>query len=343
MPVVSNKEVLDVMRGKRIGPRGDYHLGKQNPTAGRGDARARPHPDDADSASQAGASAPPVGAINRAWVGETSPHVLSFPVYRGVDGLPYRWDGIGFVDPKGLRVITPPDLVETARALLNRGMQLGGTRPSTQNGMAGLTERERLIWQCGYNAGKGDTPPAPQSAMLSWTADRIADAIIALNNAKPRSPTRAEIIEAVAAVLTPQAAGAHDDIQDSMAPHLWGAGNWPGLRDEDGEIIAFKLFAQYDGPKMRHYTLNIAGGRTVTPEYQSFAWQSAEPSKIVERINELGRALMAAGATTIVWRARPEFIYDVNADRYRFFCRFHILPYKPCLDAKKEGEKTPEA
>lgn len=134
---------------------------KQDPTAGRGDARAQPQPNHA-SASQAVAAAPPVGAL-------------------GAGG---RLGGAG----------------AGGGAIMG-----GGAIPSTQSGMAGLNDRERLIWQLGFNAGKGDSPPMPLSAVTSDLADRIADAIIALNNEKPRSPTRAEIIEAVAAALTTQA------------------------------------------------------------------------------------------------------------------------------------------
>lgn len=103
---------------------------------------------------------------------------------------------------------------------------------------------------------------------------------------------------------------------------------------------ALDQFDQRDGPPMAYYELPTAEGvRRYT--YAAFAWQSDSTLKIAQRVDDLADQLKSLGARTIIWRTRPEIVEDQG--RYKFYCRFHVLPYVALDGFKREGEETPEA
>ena len=115
----------------------------------------------------------------------------------------------------------------------------------------------------------------------------------------------------------------------------------PGYRDQDGQIIAFKWLTQYDGPKMATY--QAYDGKHYA--YQTFAWKSRDPAKIVARLAELSKQIQERGGEAIVWRMWPDLTQDngFGDGQWSLHCRLHTLPYLRLDGAKGEGEETPEA
>jgi hypothetical protein len=113
----------------------------------------------------------------------------------------------------------------------------------------------------------------------------------------------------------------------------------PGYKDEDGAVIAFKPFIQYDGPKMQWYRGDFEGQRY---EYQTFRWVSEDPAKIVARLHSLASQITRAGGHTIVWRQRPE-LTKLSDGRLKCYCRLHTIPGVKLDGDACEGGKAPEA
>ena len=114
-----------------------------------------------------------------------------------------------------------------------------------------------------------------------------------------------------------------------------------GYLNEDGKIAAFVGLVEYDGPTQASYSM-VKGDDVEHFQYQTFAWQSNDPAKIVARVKELAKQIKGRGDGAVVWRHRPKLIrYE---GRYRFYSRLHTLPSNfRLLGAKAEGEETPEA
>jgi hypothetical protein len=217
---------------------------------------------------------------------------------------------------------------------------------------------ERLkAWE---ESGMATQPePMPQSAQTSMIVDELTDKILGLINSKPRSPTKDEIAEVIKAGIGKLIGGAQN-IADELkpvdriqrvycGPHHASDGTgaqtigmvYPdGWHDQDGKVAAFARFVQFQGPPQRYYELG-RGDQKVRYEYQTFAWWSKNPARIVARMAALGDEIEKLGGEIIVWRSPPELTVDAGV--YRFFCRFLLMPYIQIDGAKPEGAETPEA
>jgi hypothetical protein len=218
---------------------------------------------------------------------------------------------------------------------------------------------ERLkAWE---ESGMATQPePMPQSAQTSMIVDELTDKILGLINSKPRSPTKDEIAEVIKAGIGKLIGGAQN-IADELkpvdriqrvycGPHHASDGTgaqtigmvYPdGWYDQDGKVAAFARFVQFQGPPQRYYELG-RGDQKVRYEYQTFAWKSADPTRIVARMAALGDEIEKLGGEIIVWRSPPELIVDASGV-YRFFCRFLLMPCIQIDGAKPEDAETPEA
>lgn len=106
---------------------------------------------------------------------------------------------------------------------------------------------------------------------------------------------------------------------------------------------AFDGIEQIDGPPMAYYEVTDTDGAVTRYVYQTFGWQSDDPTKIVTRFNGLAQTIRDSGQS-IVWRRHPALVAkDPEGGKFYASCRFHVLPYVKLSGEKLEGEEMDEA
>jgi hypothetical protein len=354
----------------------------QNPTAERGDKRALPQASATTTDSQAKASATSVGIIPGSLREARSlvlPHVCDALGGESFDGLEVQGHRLVLLWPNGpTLLLTQSELApgwhETFRARLANAQQyakhkakqiteaaVARVKAWKESGMADQANNAPFAGAAIVQGPDKFPAPMPQSAQTSMIVDELTDKIMGLINSKPRSPTKDEIAEVITGGIGKWVGNA-EALRSTSAfapfglrrvycgPHHASDGTgaqtigmvYPdGWYDQDGKVAAFARFVQFQGPPQRYYELG-RGDQKVRYEYQTFAWKSADPTRIVARMAALGDEIEKLGGEIIVWRSPPELIVDASGV-YRFFCRFLLMPCIQIDGAKPEDAETPEA
>jgi len=157
-----------------------------------------------------------------------------------------------------------------------------------------------------------------------------ADAVIALINSQPRSPTKMELYEAILGVLgRPTPAVAKPDWLRTL------------FCDERGE----NDLVQFDGPRMAYYELNSGWIGQQSPQrltYDTVKWQSTSVERLQSRVAAWAKEVRLCNSF-IVWRVRPEIEFSPALGKHLFYARLHLGHGLRVPGAIQQGTETPEA